>query len=171
MKTPKLFLCGASLALFPAAGFAANAKVCFEAEKPASIQSPLKKVTGKGAKVSGGGYLEIPWDGNKTKGIGQSTYKFNVKTAGTYYIWARTFWANGCGNSVEVSVNGSDGKILGEDGTYDAWHWVGGRARVTLKAGQNTLVLKNRETGVMVDQFFFCQDGDYTPTAIRKITS
>ncbi|PQV63000.1 hypothetical protein B1R32_11742 [Abditibacterium utsteinense] len=164
-----LFLCGA-LALLAPASFAANAKVCFEAEKPAAIVSPLQKVMGKGAVVSSGGYLEIPWDQNKTKGIGSATYKFNVKTAGTYYIWARTFWANGCGNSVEASVNGSDGKILGEDGTYDAWHWVGGRARVALKAGTNTLTLKNRETGVRVDQFFLCQDGDYAPTGIRKIT-
>lgn len=171
MKTQKLLLLGASLALLAPACFAANAKVCFEAEKAATIESPLKKVTGQGTVVSGGGYIEIPWDQNKTKGIGQATYKFNVKTAGTYYVWARTFWANGCGNSVEVSVNNGDGKILGEDGTYDSWHWVGGRARVALKAGVNTLKLKNRETGVRVDQFFFCQDGDYTPTGIRKITN
>ncbi len=109
--------------------------------------------------------------GTKPRASGNRPTNSTSKRRAPYYIWARTFWANGCGNSVEVSVNGSDGKILGEDGTYDAWHWVGGRARVTLKAGQNTLVLKNRETGVMVDQFFFCQDGDYTPTAIRKITS
>ncbi len=169
MKSP-LFLCGA-LALLSPAVFAANAKVCFEAEKPASLQSPLKKVMGKGGAVSGGGYLEIPWDENKTKGIGSATYKFNVKKAGNYYVWARTFWANGCGNSVEASVNGGDGKILGEDGTYDDWHWVGGRARVTLKAGINTLTLKNRETGVRVDQFFFCQDREYTPVNTRPITN
>lgn len=170
MKNQILFA-GALLALAPASAFAANAKVCFEAEKPVKIESPLKKVSGKGAIVSGGGYLEIPWDENKTKGIGEATYRFNVKTAGTYYIWARTFWANGCGNSIETTVNGGPSKILGEDGTYDAWHWVGGKTRVALKAGQNTLTLKNRETGVQVDQFFFCQDPDYTPTGKRKVTS
>ncbi|RYX81501.1 hypothetical protein EON83_23790 [bacterium] len=161
---------GAVLAISGGAALAENSKVCFEAEKPGSIQSPLKKVTGKGADISGGGYLEIPWDENKTKGIGKATYTFNAPKAGSYYVWARTFWANGCGNSIQVSVNGSDGKILGEDGTYDAWHWVGGKARVTLKAGKNTLVLSNRETGVRVDQFFLCTDADYTPTNIRKIT-
>ena len=170
MKITRFVLSGAALALLAPATFAANAKVCFEAEKPVKIASPLQKVGGKGAVVSGGGYLEIPWDENKTKGLGEATYRFNVKTPGTYYVWARTFWANGCGNSVEVRVNGSDGKILGEDGTYDSWHWVGGRARVALKAGVNTLTLKNRETGVRVDQFFFSQDGDYTPTGMRKIT-
>jgi hypothetical protein len=160
-----------ALATIPAStAFASNAKICFEAETPQSIKSPLVKVANKGKVVSGGGYLEIPWDENKTKGLGDATYTFNVKTAGTYYVWARTFWANGCGNSIEVSVNGTPPKILGEDGQYDSWHWVGGKARVTLKAGTNTLKLHNRETGIRVDQFFLCQDANYTPVGIRKIT-
>ena len=167
-----LFLCaGATLAVFPVAAFAGSAKVCFEAEKPVKIESPLRKVMGQGSAVSGGGFLEIPWDQNKTKGIGSATYSFNAPQAGVYTLWARCYWANGCGNSILASVNGSDGKILGEDGTYDSWHWVGGRARVKLKAGKNTLVLKNRETGVRVDQFFLSQDSDYTPQGLRKATS
>ncbi len=170
MKISHFVLSGAFVALLAPASFAANAKVCFEAENPLKIESPLKKVGNK-TDVSGTGYLEIPWDQNKTKGIGSATYKFNVKTAGTYYVWARTFWANGCGNSIEAKVNGGADKILGEDGTYDAWHWVGGKARVALKAGPNTLTLHNRETGVRVDQFFLCQDGDYTPVGTRKVTN
>lgn len=170
MKINTLLLTGAALLSVVPAAFAANAKVCFEAEKYVSIESPLvKKVGVKG--TSGGGAIEIPWDKNATKGIGSATYKFNAKTAGIYYISARTFWANGCGNSVEVSVNGKPSIPLGEDGTYDAWHWVGGKAKVQLKAGVNTLVLHNRETGVKVDQFFMCQDPYYTPTGIRPITN
>lgn len=169
MNKTSFFLAGAALLSAAPAVFAANAKVCFEAEKPVAIETPLKIV--KEAGTSSGSALEIPWDKNKTGGIGQATYRFNVPAAGVYYVWARTFWANGCGNSVKVEVNGSPGKILGEDGTYDAWHWVGGKARVQLKAGVNTLVLKNRETGVKVDQFFFCQDKDYVPVGPRKATS
>ncbi|BCM92296.1 hypothetical protein IAD21_04175 [Abditibacteriota bacterium] len=163
---------GAVLAISGGGALASNSKVCFEAEKPISIISPLKKVTGKGAVASGGGYLEIPWDQNVTKGIGSATYTFNAPKAGLYYLWARTFWANGCGNSIKAAVNNTkeNSKILGEDGTYDAWHWVGGKARVTLKAGKNTLVLYNSETGVRVDQFFLCTDPDYTPVNIRPIT-
>ena len=169
MKISSLFLAGAALISVVPAAFAANAKVCFEAEKYVAVESPLKKVGESG--TSGGGVIEIPWDKNKTKGIGSATYKFNAKTAGIYYVWARSFWANGCGNSVSVAVNGKAPTVLGEDGTYDAWHWVGGgRAKVQLKAGVNTLVLSNRETGVKVDQFFMCQDKDYTPTGIRPIT-
>jgi hypothetical protein len=175
MKFKSLFLAGAAMAATSAiaqSAYAANAKVCFEAEKASVVQSPLKKVaSGANKNYSGSGFIDIPWDENKTKGLGSATIKFNVKKAGVYYIWARTFWANGCGNSIAVSVNGSGDKILGEDGTYDKWHWVGGVARVQLKAGVNTIVLKNRETGVRVDQFFFCEDGKYTPVGIRKVNA
>ena len=151
--------------------WAANAKVCFEAENASSVSSPIKKVTpGSSNKYSGRGYLDIPWDKNKTKGVGSATVKVNVKTAGTYYLWARTYWANGCGNSIGVSVNSGESSTLGEDGTYDKWHWVGGTTRVTLKSGSNTFVIKNRETGVRVDQIFLCQDGEYTPTGKRPVT-
>ena len=166
-----ILLAGATLAIFSSAAFAANAKVCFEAEGAKSVQSPLKKIGGKAkTAVSGGGYLEIPWDRNETKGLGQATYSFNAKTAGVYTIWARALWQNGCGNSVTISVNGGPETTLGEDGMYETWHWVGGRARVKLKAGKNTLILKNRETGVQVDQFFFCQDSGYIPVNVRPIT-
>lgn len=149
--------------------WASGAKVCFEAENAASVEKPLRKVMGSANKpYSGKGYLEIPWDQNKTKGKGQAAYSVNVKTAGVYTLWARTFWANGCGNSVAVSVNGGSPKILGEDGTYNKWHWVGGTARVSLKAGMNKIILKNRETGVSVDQFFFTQDAEYIPQGTRK---
>lgn len=167
-----VFLASALLALGSVPALADNAKVCFEAEKPIKMESPLRKVMGQGSAVSGGGFLEIPWDQNKTKGIGSATYSFNAPKAGVYFLWARCYWANGCGNSILASVNegGSGGKILGEDGTYDAWHWVGGRARVKVKQGRNTLVLHNRETGVRVDQFFLCTDPNYTPVGKRPDT-
>jgi len=151
--------------------YAANAKICFEAESATTISSPLRKVqAGANKKYSGKGFIDIPWDQNKTKGIGQATYKIKVKTPGSYHLWARTFWANGCGNSIEVLVNGSS-RVLGEDGTYDNWHWVDTKVRVALKAGVNTIVLKNHETGVRIDQFYLTMDNDYVPTGIRKITS
>lgn len=176
LKSTQLFALApfAAGVLLPGAAWAANAKVCFEAEKVAKVESPLKVLNpGKSSKYSGTGFLDIPWDKNKTKGLGSATYRVNVKTAGTYYLWARTFWANGCGNSIAMSVNGGSTLILGEDGTYDKWHWVGGTSghRVKLNAGVNTVVIKNRETGVRVDQVFLSQDGNYTPTGIRKVTS
>lgn len=184
MKSMQVTKLGAALTLVgvglsTTAAMAANAKICWEAEKPAARVAPLTlvppvpKVDPNDALrsgFSGKGYLEIPWDKNVTKGKGQATYKVKVATPGTYYLWARTFWANGCGNSIAVAVNGGPANILGEDGTYNKWHWVGGAVRVKLNAGVNTVVLKNRETGVNVDQFFLCQDGQYTPVGTRTAT-
>ncbi len=164
----------ASVASAATAAMAGNVKICFEGESAASVKSPVRKtLPGPKNKVySGRGYLDIPWDQNKTKGMGGAVYKIKVTKPGTYYVWARTYWANGCGNSIGVVVNGGKPLTLGEDGTYDSWHWVGGPdvgARVVLKAGVNTIELKNRETGPRVDQFYFCQDPEYVPTGIRKI--
>ena len=170
-------LATSTVALAPTATMAANAKICWEAELKPALASPVVKVPpvpkvdpndALRPDFSGAGYVAIPWDQNKSKGKGGATYKIKVTTPGNYYLWARTFWANGCGNSISVSVNGAPGKILGEDGTYNKWHWVGGTARVALKAGVNTVKLQNRETGICVDQFFLSQDKDYTPTGKRK---
>ncbi len=85
------------------ASYAAGAKICFEAEKPTSMTKPFHKVDAK-SQVSGTGYLEIPWDRNKTKGEGQANYTFKVATPGIYTVWARAYWANGCGNSKRESA-------------------------------------------------------------------
>lgn len=157
--------------LIPAASQATNARICFEAENPSAVQAPVRALKpGPSKNYSGAGFLDIPWDKNETKGVGWATYRINVKTPGTYYLWARTFWANGCGNSIGISVNGGPPITLGEDGTYDKWHWVGGRARVNLKLGENIFKIHNRETGVRVDQVFLSQDRVYIPAGIRKPT-
>ncbi len=151
---------------------AENIKVCFEAESAGAVQTPLRKVLGSSLKpYSGKGFIEIPWDQNKTKGIGSATIRFKAPKAGVYTLWARVYWANGCGNSIAANVNGAGSdKVLGEDGNYDKWHWVGGRAKVSLKKGLNVLVLKNHETGVRVDEFFLCTDAEYTPVNVRPST-
>ena len=167
----KLMLAALALTAGTSVAHAQNTKVCFEAEGAQSVKSPLlKKTPGSNKAYSGRGFIEIPWDQNKTKGLGDATIRFNAPKAGVYHLWSRVFWANGCGNSIEANVNGKGSKILGEDGTYDKWHWVGGNAKVALKAGPNVLVLKNRETGVRVDQFFLCTDPDYTPVGKRPVT-
>jgi hypothetical protein len=169
MKKSHFGLLAAGVALFPIAASAAT-KICVEAESATAVQPALKKVLpGANAAYSGAGYIHIPWDKNETKGQGQATLKVNAAAPGAYYVWARTFWENGCGNSISLSVNGQE-RILGEDGTYNKWHWVNSGTRVEVKKGLNTIVLKNRETGVKIDQVFFTDDPDYTPTKTRTVT-
>ncbi len=170
MKKSHFGLLAASVALISTVAHAENSKICVEAETGTDVQPVLKKVMlGSSKDYSGKGFVSIPWDKNETKGQGQATLKVNLAKAGTYYVFARTFWENGCGNSIGVSVNGQE-RMLGEDGSYGKWHWVGSRTRVDLKAGLNTIIVKNRETGVRVDQIFLCTDSEYEPTKLRPIT-
>lgn len=164
----KIALVLAGLAVSTAAH--AATKLCIEAESAGSVELALKKVVpGTSKDYSGKGYIHIPWDKNETKGQGQASYKLNAPKAGNYYVFARTFWENGCGNSVLLVINGQE-RMLGEDGTYNKWHWVANPTKIPLKAGVNTIVLKNRETGVKIDQIFLTDDSQYEPTNTRKIT-
>ena len=170
MKKSHLGLLVAGMALISTVAHAENTKLCLEAETATDIQPVLKKVTpGTSKDYSGKGYIHIPWDKNETKGKGQATLKVNVAKPGMYYVFARTFWENGCGNSIGLSINEQE-RMLGEDGSYGKWHWVGSKTRVDLKAGLNTILIKNRETGIKVDQIFFCTDSEYEPTKLRPIT-
>ena len=148
----------------------AATKICIEAESAATVESVLKKVMpGASKDYSGTGYIHIPWDKNETKGKGQASFKLNAPKAGNYYVFARTFWENGCGNSILLIINGQE-RMLGEDGTYNKWHWVNNPLKIPLKAGANTIILKNRETGVKIDQIFLTDDSQYEPTNMRKTT-
>jgi hypothetical protein len=165
----KIALVLAGLAISSAAH--AATKICFEAESANAVESVLKKVTpGTNKDYSGKGYIHIPWDKNETKGQGQASFKLNVTKPGNYYVFARTFWENGCGNSILLIINGQE-RMLGEDGTYNKWHWVSNPTKVPLKAGANTIILKNRETGVKIDQIFLTDDSQYEPVGIRQITN
>lgn len=164
----KIALVLASLVVSSAAH--AATKICFEAESAATVEPVLKKVTpGASADYSGKGYIHIPWDKNETKGKGEAGFKLNVTKPGNYYVFSRTFWENGCGNSILLIINGQE-RMLGEDGTYNKWHWVSNPTKIPLKAGVNTIVLKNRETGVKIDQIFLTDDSQYEPVGKRAIT-
>jgi hypothetical protein len=164
---------GLLFVLVTAFAFAAgDAKICFDAEEVVKVDFPLKVTMKKDKDISGAGYVEIPWDPEKKNaGRGEATYKFTIEESGLYYLWARTWWANGCGNSIDVIIDNYPKAMLGEDGTYDRWHWVDAKGvKFNLSKGEHTLKLLNRESGIRVDQFFLTQDRDYVPVKIRPVT-
>lgn len=143
-------------------------KICFEAESATSVTPSLAKMLpGKNGAYSGHGFIDIPIAAPAK--VGLATYKINVVVPGKYYLFARTVWAPGKGNSILVSVNNQE-RMLGEDGTYARWHWTSNSTPVRLKKGINTFVLTNRETGVRIDQFFLTNDSAYEPAKIRAAT-
>ncbi|RYG67355.1 hypothetical protein EON80_13735 [bacterium] len=142
--------------------------VVWEAEHPSSIHRPLFRIETKRSfphQISGDGYVQMPW--NKHHRAGHGTYRFKVPYAGMYYVWLRTQWQNPFSNRVYVAVNGGRPQSLGEDATYQSWHWVGGRARVRCRAGWNTLVLQELDMGVKIDQILVTSDSNLIPAGIR----
>lgn len=137
--------------------------VTWEAEKGA-LESPVLKKTGTKTdkkpshpgKSSGEGWIEIPnkANGDKHDGDlpGKAIFKVNVPAAGQYTFWARTLWPNGCGNSFWIRLAERPNQLLGEDGTYDVWKWRKLASKLTLVKGVNTIVVANREDGVMMDE-------------------
>lgn len=140
--------------------------VTWEAEKANTLIAPMVAKSGtkydsrpqKPQKNSGGGWVEIP---NKANGgkkgkdgplTGKAIYKVKVPAAGSYTLWARVMWPNGCGNSFWVAKSGRPPQVIGGDGTYDAWHWVAAKNKLVLEAGTNTIVVYNREDGVYLDE-------------------
>ncbi len=176
LKNRALFIALASVAMIAATSALAArwVKIVVEAESYWSIQPSMTKVTGD-SKASGGAYVWIPLHrphGLQESGptdTGNALYKFRVPRDGVYRLWARTFWHDSCGNSFFVIVDGKDKSWIGEDGTYQRWHWVKGKL-YRLSAGVHTIKFQNREDGARLDQFLFTNNLRYTPTRPERET-
>jgi len=148
---------------------ASTTKICFEAELGKDVQTPPKVVNKASNNWSGAGYMEVPENSPKSKG--SASYTITVSDPGYYYVWARTYWKDGCGNSVGIQIDSYSPATLGQDGTYNHWHWVEAKgAKFNLSAGKHTIKLLGREPGIMVDQIFLTKDSEYVPVAIRPVT-
>lgn len=119
-------------------------------------------------------YLEIPQGAGKPPEVnGDASLAFTIDTKGTYYLWARVWWMDGCGNSFGMSIDGGKEFILGQDATYKKWHWVKIKARLSqlnLDAGEHVLKISNREDGVAINQILFTRNKRYVPVGIEKNT-
>lgn len=159
-----------------AAGYA---KICFEAEDSKNVEPPMKIVRPTPRKAqspvmelwSPPGYVDHPDAEKKNDDRGSALYTFEVTTTSHYYLWLRTWWMDGCGNSVAAQIDNYAPVTLGQDGTYEKWHWVQAKgAKFKLTAGKHTLKLLGREDGTKIDQIFLTDDSEYVPEGIRKPT-
>jgi hypothetical protein len=100
---------------------------------------------------------------------GGATYEVQVAAPVTCKIWVRAWWEGSCGNTVCVRL-GEQGKILtvGNDGTYDAWHWLEVPGKFDLETGTVTLYLLNREDGIRIDQILLTNDMEYFPQGVEE---
>ena len=138
-----------------------------------TLEAPI--VVDNDATASGGRCIVVPGEAGKPNGEkagqpgekyparwGAAIYKFNVPEDGPYRIWGRKFWRDGCGNSFTFVVNGGAPLQFGGDGTYNQWEWKA-TPLYSLKKGENTLDVLNREAGVKLDKIIVTRDVDFFP--------
>jgi len=128
-------------------------------------------------KTSGGRCVSVPKDANaaqKNKPKGTLALTFSVPKDGVYYIHPRTWWKDGCGNSLGMSVDGAP-PMLVSDGTYETWHWIklnpddfksDAPRPFKLTKGEHTLTFSNREDDVKLDQVYVTSDPDDRPAGV-----
>lgn len=171
MKQSTLIALSLGLMILAATVALAAGKVVVEAENYKSITPSMQKATSKLA--SGGAFLQVPLrrPHATVEGApadeGKAVYSVNIPSAGTYRFWARTLWWDGCGNSFFLKIGSNPVVVLGQDGTYQTWHWVKGPL-VQLPAGPVTVIIQNREDGAMIDQFMFNKDLKQVPVRAEK---
>ena len=169
MKLTTLFITGAALLAVAPAAFAANAKVCFEAGKILGHRKPAPQSRSRLARRAAACWKSLGQEQEQRHRVGdlqiQRQNRRRLLCVGAHVLGQRLRQlGRGLGQRQFAQNSGRRRHLrrlaLGRR-----------QARVKLNAGVNTLVLSNRETGVKVDQFFFCEDKDYTPTGIRKVSS
>ena len=150
----------------------ADTTICFEAEDTSEIKAPVKIIEEKDkvavTKVSKGKMIQVvEGAGSGSKIGGLAKYKIKLPEDGTYYLWARCWWDNSCGNSFNVKLGNKPVFTLGNDGTYTSWHWVKAKVKLKLKKGDYVLELGNREDGIKVDQLLITNDRKLIPVDIE----
>jgi hypothetical protein len=88
--------------------------------------------------------------GGKVLDNGYATYKVTIPKDGDYRLNARVFWKNGDCNSFFYAWDNGRPMLLGNDEVFGKWHWIATEPR-RLKAGEHTLVIRNREEGSILD--------------------
>lgn len=166
-------------------GARAGDTVCFDAVTADKIEAPVTIAAASNAPmefreqlakgVSGGRYLEITqgkgYPPNVTTGM--ALFTFNIEQDGDYYLWCRTWWLDECGNSFSISLDDARPFIFGEDSTFKSWHWVRAPLRLkqlTLGKGKHTLVVRDREDGVCLNQILLTLDKKYVPVDVEPVT-
>ena len=168
-------------------------KVVIEPEQYDSIEKPVTVV--RDSSASGKQCVEIRDGAGKPPEVhGRVTCSFTVSRKGSYRLWGRRWWKDGCGNSVTLIISGTQPvmmkkkqtekhpaetpHIFGDDASYNpdlglAWKWTEGPV-YDFEKGNYTLTLANREDGVRIDQILLAEimeddaDFPYIPSGIEK---
>jgi len=117
-----------------------------EAETASEVEAPFAVVSLGDA--SGGQGLVIPDRGGKGKG--SARFEIAVPKAGTYMLYARVYWDDGCSNSLGFHLAGQPDLVLASE-TYERWHTLEASHPLTLPQGELRVELQNLEDGIRLD--------------------
>lgn len=162
--------------------WAGTVKIVAEGEDYYSIKPSMAKATSEVA--SGNAYIHIPLrrphaaEESEPSDDGNARFKIKIPSSGTYYLYARCNWYDGCGNSFYVKVDDGAAKTFGQDASYGKWLWrpMVSRTkpnpfRYQLSAGEHIIRFQNREDGAKLDQFLLTTNSRYTPVGKETRTA
>ena len=148
--------------IIDAAGTGHDQFILIEAEDTVSPPDGVMKICAANDS-SGNSVLDIPLEAGKGKGA--AAYRLTAP-AGSYTIWLRAFWTDGCSNSIGCVIG--EKEMIVSDERFKEWHWVSSPAQVELPGGPAELRLKNLEDGIMIDQILLTRDGRFVPHGIAR---
>jgi len=90
-----------------------------------------------------------PWEA--TDDAGAITWTVEVPEADTYTLLAWCWWEDEKGNSLWVSIDGSEPEVFGNIGDLQHWQWIMGPTR-RLEAGEHTVIFLSREDGARISR-------------------
>ena len=137
-----------------------------EAENGVPVTAPMA-VTDQ-ADASGGKCVIIPLGQPKDIApTGRITLSATAPREAEVTLWYRVYWAGTCSNSFTAKIAGQPDLIIGEDGTYQTWHWVQ-TPTLTVPAGPLQVVIEQREEDVRIDQVLITTDAAFVPMGIEE---
>ncbi len=146
----------------------------FNASAATQITAPMEKATETGAPDDT--ILVIP-DG---KGVppqgkqpeleyGGCVFEFETAEDFNAEIWLNVVWDGSCGNTIDIRIDDEKKSVtVGNDGTYNAWHWMKSPKSYKLRAGKHKLYILNREDGIKFAQAFITNDKDLVPQGFEE---
>jgi len=139
--------------------------IWIEAEDAQVISSGMK--IGSDINASGEGYIYAP-KGSDPHDKGYLEYEIDIPEPGTYRLWARCYWPDTAANSFLESFDGGTETILGNDLSFDSWHWVPGQS-YPFSEGKRLLRIRDREDGSRLDKLLLTPSSAYIPKGVGEV--
>lgn len=100
---------------------------------------------------------------------GGCVFEFETAEDFNAEIWLNVVWDGSCGNTIDIRIDDEKKSVtVGNDGTYNAWHWMKSPKSYKLRAGKHKLYILNREDGIKFAQAFITNDKDLVPQGFEE---